>query len=456
VFDDTHMSLEDANFLRMQASKFLDGIAPTDRVGIFSSSGQMSNEFSKDKEELKKTLMGLIPRPRIPVDHSVCPDINYWEADQIVNYENPGVLDVMIQVVKDLCPPGSAGGPNAAQQLQIAAIFIVKSQAPLVLVRGDTEAQFVYRFMQDVLRHLGSMPGERVLILASPGFLMTAMQYPDMSRVVEQANRSNIVINTLNARGLYGPSTASDIAETGNVDAAVAGQIANFKLADQQGQASVLQDFAYSTGGVYYENSNDLAAGLNELGAAPEVSYVLGFSPQSQKMDGSFHNLKVSLVQKNKYSIQARHGYYAPRHMDDPAEQAHQEIVAAVFSRDEIVDLPLQIQTQYFKSDAADARLSVVSRIDLKGLHFRKAEGWTTDDLTVATVIFDDNGNYISGLQKILQLKLQDVTYEKLLRTGLTVKSIFDLKPGRYLVRQVVRDSEGAQMGTTSSGVVIP
>lgn len=127
-----------------------------------------------------------------------------------------------------------------------------------------------------------------------------------------------------------------------------------------------------------------------------------------------------------------------------------------MFSRDEILDLPLQIQTQYFKADPANTRVSVVAHIDLKGIRFHKAEGWTTDDLTVATVIFDDNGNYVSGLQKVVQLKLRDPDYEKFLRTGIRVKSDFDLKPGRYLIRQVVRDSEGAQMAARNGSVEIP
>jgi len=455
VFDDTHISMQDAAYLRTQADKFLDGIVPTDRVAIFSSSGEMSHNFTNDKEALKKTLLSLIPRSRFPIDHSICPDVNYYEANQIVNYQNTAVLDVLRQVVIDICPP-VVGGPTAAQQLQMAANFIVQSRAQEVLGHGDIEAQFVYRFMQDVLTHLSVMPGERVMILASPGFLMTPGQYQDLSIVIDQANHSNIVINTLDARGLYGSAPFGDIAEVTHIDPAVAAQIASYNLADQDERASVLNDFSFGTGGAYYGNSNDLASGLNQLGTAPEVSYVLGFSPQSQKMDGSFHTLKVSLAQKNKYIIQARHGYYAPRHVNDPAEQAHQDIVAAAFSRDEILGLPLQIQTQYFKTDAAVARVSVVSRIDLKGIHFRKAEGWSMDDFTVATAIFDDNGNFVAGLQKVVKMKFQDPTYQNYLRTGLTVKSNFDLKPGRYTVRQVVRDSEGGQMAARNGSVEIP
>jgi hypothetical protein len=173
-------------------------------------------------------------------------------------------------------------------------------------------------------------------------------------------------------------------------------------------------------------------------------------------MDGRYHTLKVVITEKRKYEVQARKGYYAPRKVDDPKEQEKAEMQEAVFSQDEIQDLPLDFQTQYFKAGDAGAHLSVVSKIDLKGIHFRKAEGRNYDNLTVATVIFDENGNYVTGGEKVLEMRLLDKTYDRLSHTGLVMKSSFELKPGKYMVRQVVRDSEGSQMAAKNGAVVIP
>jgi hypothetical protein len=52
----------------------------------------------------------------------------------------------------------------------------------------------------------------------------------------------------------------------------------------------------------------------------PEISYVLGFSPQNEKMNGHFHTIKVTLTGKQKYELQARRGYYAPKQIDDPSK----------------------------------------------------------------------------------------------------------------------------------------
>ena len=53
-------------------------------------------------------------------------------------------------------------------------------------------------------------------------------------------------------------------------------------------------------------------------------------------------------------------------------------------------------------------------------------------------------------------MKLRDTTYTRLSSSGLTVKSSYDVKPGRYLVRLVVRDDEGAQMAARNGAVIIP
>jgi VWFA-related protein len=396
--------------------------------------------------------MGLMPRARFASDNGTCPPVNYYEADQILNWTNPLVLDTMKQWVMEACPPVC----HTPEQCNVAAEFLAKAAANVALRDGEIESEYVYRFLEDVLRQLANKPGERVMVLASPGFINTQTHYLDLSGVIDRANRSNIVINTLDARGLYRTDTMGDISDFTNISPGVAGRVASLQMDAQFQQADVLRDFAYGTGGIYYGNSNDLAAGLNELAAVPEVSYVLGFNPHIQKMDGTFHALKVTLVQKTKYTIQARHGYFIPRRLDDPVKQEHQEIVEAAFSRDEILDLPLQIQTQFFKGDTGDARLSVVSRIDVNGLHVRKADGWNLGNLTVVTVVFDDNGNYVSGLQKVVQLKLTDPVYQKMLRLSLTVKSDVDLKPGHYLVRQIVRESESAQIAARNGSVDIP
>jgi VWFA-related protein len=381
-------------------------------------------------------------------DMTNCPDVSHYMADQSINKNDPTILGVVTQETLQCMFQGNPQMLSAAQSMAFSAL----QQA---LVAGDTDNEFTYRALEDVIRKLATLPGERVMVLASPGFLLST-QYLDETGIIDRANKAGVVINTVDARGLYTTDILGDVSKPMTDTVQTTGLKAGYRVQEQSESAYVLGDFAYGTGGSFFHNSNDLEGGLNRAGGTPEVSYILGFSPQNQKMDGRYHTLKVVITEKRKYEVQARKGYYAPRKVDDPKEQEKAEMQEAVFSQDEIQDLPLDLQTQYFKAGDAGAHLSVVSKIDLKGIHFRKAEGRNYDNLTVATVIFDENGNYVTGGEKVLEMRLLDKTYDRLSHTGLVMKSSFELKPGKYMVRQVVRDSEGSQMAAKNGAVVIP
>jgi len=451
AFDDIHLQLQDAVTVRLAAKKLIENMTPTDRMAIYGTSEQVKQDFTGDRQVLEDTLIKIVPRPKMggATDGSGCPDVSHYMADQYLNKSDSQVFEVVTQDVLD-CMYGGDQRERASAQVQ------AQQALRIALTTGDTDNDFTYRAMEDFIRRLSGMPGEKILVLAGPGFLLTTEQQQETG-IIDRANKANVVINTLDARGLYTPDIGGDISKPNSDTFKTAGYKNLYRVSEQTANSYVMMDFAYGTGGTFFHNSNDLAGGFQKAASSPEICYVLGFSPQNQKMDGRYHSIKVAMATKAaRYEIQARRGYYAPRKVDDPQEQAKQEIAEAVFSQEEIHELSVDLQTQYFKMQSEEAKLSVVSRIDLKGMHFRKENGRNWDNLTVATVIFDENGNFVTGGEKMLEMKLLDTTYDRLSRTGLTMKSSFDLKPGKYVVRQVVRDSEGAQMAARNGAVVIP
>jgi len=448
VFDDLHLSMADAVFVRDSATRFFGALAASDRVSLNTTSGQLSQEFTDDHDKLAKALLGITARSVMSHSARDCPDVTYYQADLILNKSEQQALDVATEEALQCAFNGDARMRPGAQALAI-------STASSILAQGDSETQYAYRHLDEVVRRLASMPGQRVLVLVSPGFITSTLQ-SEASEMVDRATRSNIVINTIDARGLYTPDVMGDIADPSNDTVRTAGYKTSYRVAAQFAQEEVLAQLADGTGGKFYHNRNDVDEAMREAVAAPAYSYLLGFSPQNLKVDGRFHALKVSLTSKEKFEIQARHGYFAPRTLADPAESTKQEIQEALFSQEEIRDLPVELQTQYFKKDDAQARLAVLTHFDVKGIHFQKLQGRNNDQLTIVTGIFDENGNFVTGLSKIVDMNLLDTTYMRLSRSGFTVKTSFDVKPGTYLVRLVVRDAVGAQMAARNGAVVIP
>ena len=448
VFDDVHLSMEDAVFVRDSATRFFEGLAASDRVSLSTTSGQLTQEFTDDHDKLTKALLGITPRPLTGAGFHDCPDVSYYQADLIVNRSDQQALGVATEDAIQCAFNGDATMRAAAQGL-------AQSAANRMVVQGDSETQYAYRHLDEVVRRLANMPGQRVLVLVSPGFITSTLQF-EASETVDRATRSNIVINTIDARGLYAPDVGGDIADPPHDSFRTTGFKLSYRVAAQLAQEDVLAQLADGTGGKFFHNRNDVDEAMREAGAAPAYSYLLGFSPQNLKIDGRFHTLKVALTNKEKFDIQARHGYFAPKTLTDAAEATKLEMQEALFSQEEIHDLPVELQTQFFKKDDAQARLAVLTHFDVKTIHFQKLLGRNNDQLTILTGIFDENGNFVTGLSKIVEMKLLDTTYTRLSHSGFTVKTSFDLKPGTYLVRMVVRDAVGAQMAARNGAVVIP
>ncbi|MDR3699146.1 MAG: VWA domain-containing protein [Candidatus Sulfopaludibacter sp.] len=297
--------------------------------------------------------------------------------------------------------------------------------------------------LKAVVKRLGVTPGQRTMIFISPGFNTWDPMYVDYKvAIIEQAIRSKVIISALDARGLY-TDPAFKVAPGGPRT-----------LTQMQLNSDVMAELASGTGGSLFENSNSYDEGFRRIAAAPEYLYLLGFSPQNLKSDGSFHSLKVSLKNVPNMALTARHGYYAPKKTEDAAEAARQEIEAALFSHDEMAELPIEMHTQFFKATDQDAKLSVMAHLDLKQFKFHKADGRNVNNVTVVSGIFDSNGNYLQGIRKVVELHLKDETLARL-ASGVTVKTTFDLKPGTYLVRLVVRDTEGQALSATNNAVEI-
>ncbi len=445
LFDDIHLENGDLTQARNAAKRQLQSLRPSDRAAIFSTSGQTHLDFTDDLSQLTAALNKLMPRPIIQKVVTACPNVTYYMADRITNKHDTQALQVATLDALQCAYMNDPSHMNAAQQL-------AQSTALEQLNRGDAETKISFGVLNNVVRRIAAMPGERTVILVSPGFLKPDNLSQQMD-VMEHALHLNIVINTLDARGLY--TDLPDVSDTRSAGVGIGGLMQQYHMEEMQDDDDVLAELAYTTGGTFFHNNNDMGEGFQRLAAPPEYSYLLGFSPQNLKLDGNYHKLKVTLKKPANGMVQARRGYYAPKGATDASAQAKQAIEDAVFSRDEVREIPVQVHTQFFKPSEDDAKLSVVVRMDVRHVHFRKADGRNNNDVTVVSAVFDRNGNFVSGNQQVLQLHLKDETLQSRLGSGIAMRSSFDVKPGNYIVRLVVRDEDG-QLAAQNSAVEIP
>lgn len=434
----------DINFPEMVAFRKALGdrfreMAGTDQAAIYTFSGKPQIDFTGDREKLEEAAAKLRPSTisLSSNDAKQCPDINYYLADLIQNRSDPNAK-------------GAAVSHTAAcaQVDKITAEGIVSGAIQQQLLLAPQQNRMALRTLRLVIRRLAQMPGERVIVMSSPGFFMRNPEaIHEAEEILRMAIKARITISSVNSRGLY--TAQPQVSDHGETSPLWWGYFRDSVQADE----GILQDFAQGTGGDFVHNL-DIGKGLERLAKPPEFSYVLGFEPVNAKQDGSFHALKVHLVDAKGLSVEARRGYYAFK--ESPKEEAARLAVDdALFARDQRNDIPVVLLTGYAKPAKGDPTVNVVAKVSLKPLEFHNANGRNNDSLTVVSALFDNDGRYVTGTTKTVNLQLRRETLAQM-DPSVTLRFHFPVKRGAYVVRVVIRDAQSGAMTTFTRPESIP
>jgi hypothetical protein len=302
------------------------------------------------------------------------------------------------------------------------------------------------------------MPGDRVLLVASSGFYAGELQKL-VDDLVNDALRSGIVINALDAKGLYteDPSHGRMVDET-RADRS-SGMMRLRHEAESFGPSLFFSEapmtaFAIGTGGQFFHNRNDLTAGYYSLAVAPETEYLLGFVPDKAKLNGGFHKLKVEVSMPGKVEVQARPAYLAPT-KESSGPSAEEKIDGEVRGSEERSDFPLSVSEQDQTASNGDRKLSVEMRVDIRKLPFERRGERRIDMLTFVAALFDAQGKIVNGEEARAQLALKPDTFEGFSKSGLRVVTSLKAPPGAYSLRVVVEEALHGKLSATSKNVQI-
>jgi VWFA-related protein len=409
-FDDLHLAGSGLIRSREAARKLIAaGLPPGERMGVFTDSGTVTVDFTSDTSALLAGVGG-IKTHADPADRgmTVCPVLTPLTAAIIVENFDPELFRAKVEEA-------------IACDCQSHSRECVESEEGKVY----TLAQSVWENSRhrsitalDVLKlliaHLGKQNGNRVLLLVSGGFIDDTLMKPEKSAIIEAALRDRVAINSLSTEGIL-PGTSK------------------LMLLNAMGEAST------GTGGRLVENTNDLDTALRGLATPPEVSYLIGF--QAADPDGKYHALKVALAGRTGFQVESRPGYLAALPAKAGAKPAAQQRIDRAFlSHDALDGLPASLRVS--PKAQADGRytLKVVVDIDARGIRFAKQGALHLQQLTFVTAIEDGQGNFLTGKQAVMDLRVGSATLAGMQASGIHAVSSFALPKGGYKVREVVRE----------------
>jgi VWFA-related protein len=443
-FDDTSMRVFEVVAARKAAEDFVrNSLKPGDRIGIFTTSTTVSLDFTDNVPKLLETLGKLLSqRRRADGMGASCPSLNPYHAYMIVQTYNAHSDALDLGMV--LC--GDAHDTIAAAQTTLGL--------------AEQFAQDTLGIITDVIHYLARMPGHRMLVLASSGFLTQTLA-DKQDKVIDEALNSNVIINSLDAKGLVaevpaydedGRPVKIDVRSRNGKWLTVYDQ---FKTANREMQNDPLAILAEGTGGKFYHNRNDLDVGLREMAAAPEVSYMLSFSPVDLKINGAVHTLKVRLANSHGMNIEARHGYVAPSPNATEPEKRQRRLDSAVLATDNLDALSAQVTTEAGASATGGTVLKVGIHLDANSLPFQTQGDRKVERLIFITALFDEQNHFLSGVQGIMDLRLKKDTLATVSSQGLDAKLSLQAPPGNYRLRQVVEETGDGRMAAMSRKIQI-
>jgi VWFA-related protein len=488
-FDDLDMPFDDIVRTRDAVDHYLAAnLGPSDRAGVFTSSGTVAVDFTSDRKQLHQGLFRLQASSRLG---GGCPWITDYQAKLIVDSDpdrGPGVASSSPVAPASSNPGGlMAQGPafsqgpsspgqappnpgsdavalaisecNLSAQNALALNHVVYEQARRIFGQAEWQAQFSLQGLKDAVNHISDMPGQRSVILISAGFLTSELG-SQVDDIVDRALRSQVVISSIDSKGLAVMVPEADVrvnATMGMTSAQLMAAKRDMLFNREQHALSVLLQVAEDTGGVFFHNDNDVNLGIHQVATLSEFGYVLGFSPKNLKPNGRFHSLKVTLSEHLPgVTLQARRGYFAPKNAVKEEDETQEKIRQVVLSREETQQFPLYVSTELSKA-SGNAEFSVMARVDARPVHFEKVGDRNLNTLTFIAAIFDRNGAWVTGEQKQVHLNLPDASLQKLFTSaGILVRTTFQLRPGTYTVREVVIESQEHHLAAVSRDVEIP
>jgi len=175
---------------------------------------------------------------------------------------------------------------------------------PVPVCRANRTEVIQLEVLGSVVRRMANIPGQRNIVLVSPGFFVGPDRSREQAGLIEAAIRAKV------------PISALDVSSGSNIGAAATNP-GGFGNPDGSPRAyayrppgpETLIALAHGTGGDYVFAGNDYDVAFRKL-STPDSYYLLGFSPQG-KADGSVHPLKVKLKEGHKLSVQSRESYVA-------------------------------------------------------------------------------------------------------------------------------------------------
>ena len=408
--------------------QFIDTmLGPNDQVAITSASGQIGflQQLTNNPIVLHAALDRLKFVPGAASD-AERPTMSDYAAYLIGERHD---RDLFEYLVRETIKTNSMKDPDD----RLIATAMVERRVGTILRNSQATIRTAFASLVNLVRATAKLPGRKLVFFISDGFVpqfggsdFTTL----MSRVTGSANRSSVVIYTLDARGLSVDSSL-DASNSGGFD--TSGVFQSRMTGERTFTQEPLNALAADTGGRALLNSNDLAGGIAKALDETSRYYLLAWRPTNDAQRASnFSKIKVTIAGRPELKVQLRRGYLGP----PPEKNSAQAQAAPV--QVESTDVLGVTETSTEELHAALAlgykqtsgpNMQLTSAVQLNAHSRDNSSGKI--DANVLGAVFDSKGKAVGSFKQRIEVPRtppQTPLYA-------TVNHQVDVPPGLYQVR---------------------
>jgi VWFA-related protein len=436
VFDQAHISPGNEQTARRAAEAFVKTrVRPSDRIAVIGIPGPGPElGFTADRTRAIAELVKVHGDLERNVKSAVG-SISLEEAYEIVGGSDRVVADVMTRQSTDLTADvgaaissGSSGITDRATARQgedpSVTRKIILENARTVVAQADATSRDSLQRLSDLMEQFRSIEGRKTIVFFSEGFHQV-----NVTRELEQVEAA--------AARSYSVFYAFDLNRRASNEISLMQVPSTTAATEIQSRVAPLGSLAAETdGALILDATSHLDASLNRIADQAQDYYLVGFTPSAAALAARGDYRRVSVrVKRPGAHVSARTGYATPK-SGVPADR-RRTIDAALSAPFAQQALRIDYTTYTLRSDNA-GRTRVLLSLEAD-LPVSDASNETADVVFVVRDMRD--GRVVASGTDTMPLPSTPVEGGT---TGLgTYRVHFDIPPGAYMMRTVVREPGG-------------
>jgi VWFA-related protein len=272
---------------------------------------------------------------------------------------------------------------------------------------------------------------------------------------VNAAVRANLSIYSVDTRGLQAISPLGD-ASVGSTrgSGAFNGAALTNNMSQNFASQEVMGTLSSDTGGKAFFDSNDFAPAFAQVQKDTSAYYAIGFHSSNPARDGKYRKLAIK-VNRPGVKVEYRQGYYAPADFKHSGrEDRERELEEQMTSDLPATDMAVYLDAMYFRLD--ENRFFVPVSLIVPGSQIPFVKGGDKDKATLDIIgeVIDEVKRPIGNARETVKLNLDPMLQAR--QKNIEYTTSFNLPPGKYHLKFVVRENQTGRMGSFEADITLP